>query len=378
MNSTKNEQRKIHISELPTDLPDFSSYEPKDFLIKNWIINWISKAISQNQIKDNDLLPAKSDLSKYLGVSVGTVQNAIRYVEDEGYLKSKQKLGTMISSSTNPISPIVKSTSKRDKAVLAVKKYIIQKDLQVNKPVPSTRKMSEILKISQNTLRLAYEFLCKEGYFVSRQVRGNDSNWLLIKYPHLTKQEMINSNLNKSDTLVDKITLELKNFLGENFEIGDRIPSHDALASKLNVSIKTIHDCVRILNREGILLSRRGRYGTILSSNPLKSEKEQQKENYIFSNAYDASFYNYQKIENKLLSLLSSEYKSGDKLPSMKQLSEKFDVSTNTIRKSLISLSEQGYITFGRGRYGGTFVVDVPDNNEKNSYQWLSINPDYM
>ena len=166
--------------------------------------------------------------------------------------------------------------------------------------------------------------------------------------------------------------------MGENFEIGDRIPSHDALASKLNVSIKTIHDCVRILNREGILLSRRGRYGTILSSNPLKSEKEQQKENYIFSNAYDASFYNYQKIENKLLSLLSSEYKSGDKLPSMKQLSEKFDVSTNTIRKSLISLSEQGYITFGRGRYGGTFVVDVPDNNEKNSYQWLSINPDYM
>ena len=61
----------------------------------------------------------------------------------------------------------------------------------------------------------------------------------------------------------------------------------------------------------------------------------------------------------------------------MKELSEKFDVSTNTIRKALSNLAEQGFITFGRGRYGGTFVLEKPDSIEKQPYQWLSLNPEY-
>ncbi|MBQ4123763.1 GntR family transcriptional regulator [bacterium] len=379
MMELKQEQRKININELPRELPDFSaSFEPKDSIIKKWITNWILSSISKRTIKDNDILPAKTEISKYLGVSVGTVQNAIRYVEDSGLLKSKQKLGTMISASTNPLDVLPKSTSKRDKAVLAVKKYIIQKDLSINKPVPSTRKMSEMLNISQNTIRLAYDLMCTQGYFSSRQVRGNDSNWILIKYPKLTTEEMTKTSFGKADTLVEKITAELKSYLAENFKIGDKIPSHDELAATLNVSVKTIHDCVKNLNRAGILLSRRGRYGTILASNPLNSENEQLKENFIFSSAFDASFYSYQKIENKLLDLISNEFKAGDKLPSMKDLSEKFDVSTNTIRKALNSIAEQGYITFGRGRYGGTFIVDIPEVEETQSYQWLAINPDYM
>ena len=283
----------------------------------------------------------------------------------------------MISATTNPINTTIKSTSKRDKAVLAIKKYIIQKDLPINKPVPSTRKMSEILNISQNTLRLAYEFMCSKGYFLSRQVRGNDSNWILVKYPSLSPEEMKNTSFNKADTLVEKITEKLKKYLS-NFKIGDRIPPHDQLAAELDVSIKTIHDCIKQLNQEGILLSRRGRYGTILSSDPMKLKQDNQKENYIFSNAFDASFYSYQKIENKIIDMLRKEYKPSDKLPSMKELSKRFDVSTNTIRKALISIADQGYITFGRGRYGGTFIVDVPDSELNESYQWLSINPDYM
>ena len=76
--------------------------------------------------------------------------------------------------------------------------------------------------------------------------------------------------------------------------------------------------------------------------------------------------------------MIKANYKAGDKLPSMKELSEKFDVSTNTIRKALNSLSSQGYITFGRGRFGGTFLIEVPENVERQSYQWLSINPDFI
>ncbi len=371
--------RKIEITDLPHEIPDFtSSYEPKDSLIKKWIINWILSAVSKNKIKENDIIPSKTDLSKYLGVSVGTVQNAIRYVEDEGLLKSKQKIGTMISNVTNPSSDMIKSTSRRDKAILAIKKFIIQKDFSLNKSVPSTRKMSEILGISQNTTRLAYEYLCKEGILESKQSRGNDSNWILKNYPQVVYLENRNTDVLKADTLVDKLTIELKKYFASKYAIGDKIPSHEYLASELNVSVKTIHDSITKLSSEGILISRRGRYGTILAKNPLERSYEPLKENSIFSKAEDAAFYSYQKIESQIINLITKKYKIGDKLPSMKDLSKEFDVSTNTIRKAMNSLAGQGYLTFSRGRFGGTFIVDTPIDYEKQTYQWLSINPNYI
>ena len=128
MNNDVKECRKISLSEMPADIPDYvSSFEPKDSLIKKWIINWILSSVSKNSIKENDIIPSKSELSKHLGVSVGTIQNAIRYVEDEGYLKSKQRLGTMISNFTNPINQINKSTSKRDKTIFAIKNILYKK-----------------------------------------------------------------------------------------------------------------------------------------------------------------------------------------------------------------------------------------------------------
>ncbi len=379
MSNKIEEQRKISINELPVEIPDFSStYEPKDSIIKKWIINWILSAISKNQIKENDILPHKKDISDHLGVSIGTVQNAIRYVEDEGYLKSKQRLGTMISNFSNPIQDNVKSTSKREKAILAIKKAIIQKEYKIGKPIPSTRKMSEFLGISQNTTRLAYEYLCSIGILESMQMRGNDSNWYLKTIPNISGKEVKQIENMSADTLVFKLTSELKVFLAENFTIGEKIPSHEELASKLNVSIKTIHDCVKQLNREGIVISRRGRYGSVLAQNPLSPAFEPLKESSIFAKAEDAAFYSYQKIESQLVNLINKNYKAGDKLPSIKDLAIKYDVSTNTIRKALLSLEQEGFITFGRGRFGGTFVIEKPETTEKQSYQWLSINPNYI
>lgn len=379
MSNKIEEQRKISINELPVEIPDFSStFEPKDSIIKKWIINWILSAISKNQIKENDILPHKKDISDHLGVSIGTVQNAIRYVEDEGYLKSKQRLGTMISNFSNPIQDNLKSTSKREKAILAIKKAIIQKEYKIGKPIPSTRKMSEFLGISQNTTRLAYEYLCSIGILESMQMRGNDSNWYLKTIPNISGKEVKQIENMSADTLVFKLTSELKVFLAENFTIGEKIPSHEELASKLNVSIKTIHDCVKQLNREGIVISRRGRYGSVLAQNPLSPAFEPLKESSIFAKAEDAAFYSYQKIESQLVNLINKNYKAGDKLPSIKDLAIKYDVSTNTIRKALLSLEQEGFITFGRGRFGGTFVIEKPETTEKQSYQWLSINPNYI
>ncbi len=376
---SKVESRKIAVSELPVELPDFAdSYEPKDSLIKKWIINWILSSVKKKKIKENDIIPSKSDISKYLGVSIGTVQNAIRYVEDTGLLKSKQKLGTMIANISNPISGGIKSTSKRDLAIIAIKRLIIQRGYEIGDAVPSARKLAEFLHISQNTARLAYENLQSENILGSKQIRGNDSNWYLKKFPDFTNDELKILDNMYPETLVSKVTNILKNYLAENFTVGDKIPSHDLLASNLNVSIKTINDAVGNLNNEGIVITRRGRYGSILARNPLTSKFSSHNENLIFAGAEDAVFYSYQKIEEKIVKLINDNYNSGDKLPSMQELSKMFDVSTNTIRKALINISQDGFITFTRGRFGGTFVVEKPKSLDEQQYRWLSINPDYI
>lgn len=373
------EQRKISVNELPREIPDFtSSFESKDSIIKKWIINWIKSAIESRKIKENDILPQKAEISDYLGVSVGTVQNAIRYVEDEGYLKSKQRLGTMISNVSNPINTIQKSTSKRDKAIEAVQRVILQKCIKKGKSIPSTRKMSELLGVSQNTTRLAYEYLSRVGIIASRNTRGNESNWILKEIPLIHNEKIKLFEDISTETLVQKLTNDLKHYLGTNYQVGDKIPSHEELAQTLNVSVKTIHDCISALGKEGIVLSRRGRYGTILSKNPLKPAFEPLKENSIFAKAEDAAIYHYQRIENKIINLIKSEYKAGDKLPTMQDFAKMFDVSTNTIRKALNNLEAQGYITFGRGRFGGTFLIEIPEQEEHQAYQWIAINPNYM
>ena len=373
------EQRRISVSELPGEIPDFTtSYEPKDSVIKKWIINWIKSALSCKKIKENDILPNKAEISEHLGVSIGTVQNAIRYVEDEGYLKSKQRLGTMISNSTNPILSDSKSTSKRDKAVLAIKKAIVQKKCKLGKPVPSTRKMSEFLGISQNTTRLAYEYLCNIGILESMQMRGNDSNWYLKQIPYVTAKEVKQIETMSADTLVIKLTDKIKKYISDNYKIGDKIPSHEELSKKLNVSVKTINDCIKALNKQGIVISRRGRYGSILAQDPMNPVFEPLKENSIFAKAEDASFYSYEKIKHSIIDLINSDYGAGEKLPSMQELSEKFDVSTNTIRKAMLSLEQDNIVTFSRGRFGGTFVIEKPSNSDTQQYKWISINPDYI
>jgi GntR family transcriptional repressor for pyruvate dehydrogenase complex len=48
----------------------------------------------------------------------------------------------------------------------------------------------------------------------------------------------------------------------------------------------------------------------------------------------------------------------GDALPSERDLAARFSVSRDTVREAIRELSEAGYLTSKRGRYGGTFVTD--------------------
>ena len=40
------------------------------------------------------------------------------------------------------------------------------------------------------------------------------------------------------------------------------------------------------------------------------------------------------------------------------------------------NLAKEGYLAFSRGRYGGTFVIDIPEMEEQ-AFKWLAVNPKY-
>ena len=378
--------KRIEISQLPKEIPDFkNTFESKDSVIKKWLTDWIVSGIKKGGIEPNSLLPRKQDLAYYLGVSVGTVQNAVRCVEDAGFLESKQRIGTIIKgeNATNPI--IRKASSKRDKVITQIKKYLIENKIMLGDSLPSARFLAAEIGNSTNTIRLALDFLASQGIIEAKAFRSNDSNWTLKKLPEFTENEtaLINTENEEitADTLVYKVEKELKDYIRENYKVGDRLPAHQELSEILKVSIKTVHDAMKTLIDEGYLLARRGRYGTTIIKIPDNNQTspllQPMNETSIFASAAEAAFYSYQKIENEIKKFIVSNYDIGDKLPSMEDLSKQFDVSSNTIRKALQNLSKQGIVNFSRGRYGGTFVVDLPENDTEETFRWLAVSSDY-
>ena len=177
-------------------------------------------------------------------------------------------------------------------------------------------------------------------------------------------------------TLVNKIEYDLKNYINENLQIGDRLPAHSELSELFKVSIKTIHDALKVLIDDGILLARRGRYGTTVTRLPKDEASYNKLEKSIFAPAKDTAFYYYEKTQNAIKDMIAKNYEIGAKLPSIIELSKEMDLSPNTIRKAFQNLAKEGYLVFSRGRYGGTFVVDIPETGEE-TFKWLAVNPQY-
>ena len=368
---------RIEISQLPQKLPEFKkSKVTKDVLIANWLENWIKADLAAGKIKPQQLLPKKDDIAEYLGISTGTVQNAIRYIEDAGFVESKQRIGTMIKDQSLEAGTLRKQTSKRDGAICAIQKFILDNKFQVGENLPSSREISKVLGSAPNTTRLALEYLASVGIIKAMGNRGNKANWVLLSIPKEDKK-MKNADI-KSDTLVNQVERDLKNYIQTNFSVGEKLPAHLELSNVLKVSIKTIHDAIKSLIKEGILSAKRGRYGTTIIKLPY-SKDEPKLENSIFAPAQDAVFYNYEKIEKHLKNLIAEEYKIGDKLPSMSELAKKLDVSGNTIRKALQNLAKDCIVEFSRGKYGGTFIVNLPKVEAKQSaFTWLAINKEHI
>ena len=75
---------------------------------------WIDKALETQKISYGYLLPTKAELAYALGVSLGTIQNVLRMLEDNDYIYSKQCIGSIIKDRNDMESEIRKRTSKKD------------------------------------------------------------------------------------------------------------------------------------------------------------------------------------------------------------------------------------------------------------------------
>lgn len=371
----KSELRKLSIKDISIALPDLKNiFESKAVVIANWLCEWIEIDFKEGKIKETDLLPQKSELAYHLGVSIGTMQNAFRYVEDKGYVESKQCIGTMIRNRKNSSSSVRKLTSKRDVCVELIKKYILEKKVKVGQKLVSSRILSATIGASPNTTRLALENLCSMGILERNSSSTNEANWVL-------KNNGFSYSKNKLDisdnvTLVEKIEKDLEAYISKKLKVGDKLPVHEELSAELKVSIKTIHDALKTLIKKGVLLPRRGRYGTTVIKMPNESVLSPKKETSIFASAKETAFYNYEKTQNHIKELIAENYEIGSKLPSIINLSKDLDLSPNTIRKALNNLAKEGYLRFIRGRYGGTFVIDIPETSAQ-AFKWLAVNPKY-
>ena len=127
----KSDLVKIKISDITFELPDLKNTdEAKAIVIGKWLAAWIKADLAAGKIAIRNILPSKSEFAYLLGVSIGTMQNAFRYIEDLGYVESKQCIGTMVSDYNKNDSTVRKLTSKRDLAVEAVKDIFKQAGLK--------------------------------------------------------------------------------------------------------------------------------------------------------------------------------------------------------------------------------------------------------
>lgn len=370
---SQEEKRRIEIKEFPKNVPDYkTSPVSKDILTEKWLTDWIRSGLKDKTLKVNELLPIKAKIAYYLGVSVGTVQSALRYMEDKGIVESKQRVGTYIKEMSKNATIPEKLTSKRDINIEQIKNMMIDKKMKKGDKLPSIRTLAQKFSISTNTARLAIENLVMKG-FLSNVVKEKESFFVIEKLPAEKKDLNIDVK-----TLSEKIEEKIIEFIRNDFSVGDKFLTHHELAKKFSVSVKTTHDAVKSLIKRGYLVSLRGQYGTIVVKTSEKQVLQPKPETTIFASANQAALYRYEKIKNQLKQIIFQEYDLGSKLPSMQDLSKDLDVSTSTIKKALHSLAKEGYIGFSRGRYGGSFVINIPENQDANAFRWLAVSKKYV
>lgn len=362
----KSKLRQIPISEFADFINANITGSKTEYLVKN-IEKWIEENYGKT-IHQNDLMPPKSLMADLLDISTGTVQNIYRQLENKGLVYSKQCIGTLIADIKNKNSTLRKSSSKRDFAVELIKTFILKNNFKKGEQLPSVRAISQYINIPINTTGSAMEALVGQG--IVEKTSNKDQSWILKTDDFDIKQD-------NSITLISKVANDLKNYISSEIKIGEKLPTHQKLAEKMKVSIKTIHDALTILTQEGILLPKRGRYGTCVVKIPNSSNLEPNIESSVFAKSQFTAGYRYNRIQDAIKNLIIEKYSINSKLPSIMEMSTLMDVSPNTIRKAFNNLEKEGLVYFTRGRYGGTFVKSMPTSPDNQPFEWVAVNPKY-
>ena len=350
----------------------------KEKIILKWLIDWIKVSVNEHVIKYGDFLPEKSKLAKYLNVSATTLQNAIRQAEYIGYFESRQSVGTVVKDPNSQNKMFEKTFSKKDKTISLIKKYIIDNKIKIGAKLPDVKFFASLTGMGENTVRLALDTLVMSKILNVVSLKGNKSCWIY-------QDEFFVNDLKFQDiNLINVVANKIKDYIVLNYQIGDKIISNDAFAKMFNVSIRTINDATKILNKQKIILSRRGRYGTIYLNSPqkIKKQKEREEKSLFMSkgkseNLQENYLYCWEKALDALKKYIIQNHQTGDKIPSMRVLASILNVSTNTIKRAVSTLCEDGYLIAQRGKYGGIFILEMPQK-ETETFTWLALNPDVV
>lgn len=108
------------------------------------IKNAIKENILRNKVKEGEQLPSVRTLSKDLKVSILTVKKAYDELEEEGFVESRQGLGTFVAGKDSE-----------------VKREEMQKELENH--LQEVIKLSADLDLDKETILELFEFLYKEG-----------------------------------------------------------------------------------------------------------------------------------------------------------------------------------------------------------------------
>lgn len=372
---------KIHISQIILAPPNFANAAlTKEKAVLNWLIEWVETSIKLSKIQYGDFLPDKSKLAKYLGVSTGTVQNAIRQAEDMGYFDSRQSVGTAVKNPQTKEKKYEKTCSKKDAAAVLVKKYILDSKLKIGSSLPCVKELSSILNVGENTLRLALNSLIRDDILEAKSQKGG-------KICRIYKKSFDSACIEKLQTKTNlaKLTAQkMREYIAKNYKPGDKIMSNEEFCTLFNVSIRTVNEASKLLNEQNIILSRRGRYGTIYLNDPqkIKKLKEREEKSLFMSrsaekNLQKSYLYSWEKTLDTLKKYITQNHEPGDKIPSMKELANILNVSTNTVRRAVSVMCEDGYLIAQRGKYGGVFILEMPQD-AREAYTWLALNPDVI
>ncbi len=372
---------KIHISQINLAPPNFAAIPlTKEKAVLNWLIEWVKTSIKSSHIQYGDFLPDKPKLAKYLGVSTGTIQNAIRQAEDMGYFDSRQSVGTVVRNPQIKEKKFEKTCSKKDAAAVLVKKYILDFKLKIGSYLPCAKELSTILNVGENTLRLALNALIQEGILEAKSQKGGKISRIYKK----TFDSACVEKFPRKTSLAAMTAQKMKEYIIKNYKPGDKIISNEEFCTLFNVSIRTVNEASKLLNEQNIILSRRGRYGTIYLNDPqkIKKMKEREEKSLFMShpdekNLQKSYLYCWEKTLDTLKKYITQNHEPGDKIPSMKELANILNVSTNTVRRAVSMMCEDGYLIARRGKYGGVFILEMPQN-AREAYTWLALNPDVI